>query len=105
GFSTVRQGTAFSIEIYRDETGGVLGPFSAGTVNATYLFTSMEKTFPGEWKVAPALVKGIEGGPFLFWPKVSWGFSQSWELGLQGQLKIGTVPGPLAVVPNRVGVS
>ncbi len=105
GVSTLRQGIAYSIELYRDETGGVLGPFSAGTVNATYLSTSMEKTFPGEWKITPALVKGIEGGPFLFWPKASWGFAPSWEMGLQGQLKLGTVPGPLALVPNRLALS
>jgi len=105
GVSTLRQGIAYSIELYRDETGQVLGDFSAGTVNATYLYTSMEKNFPGEWKITPALVKGIEGGPFIFWPKVSWGFSPSWELELQGQLKIGTVPGPLALVPNRLGLS
>ncbi len=105
GVSTLRQGIAYSVEIYRDETGGVLGDFSAGTVNATYFYTSIEKTFPGDWKISPALVKGIEGGPFLFWPKASWGFEKSWELDVQGQLKIGTVPGPLALVPNRLGLS
>lgn len=105
GFSTLRQGIAYSIELYRDETGGVLGDLSAGTTNATYLFMTMKKEFPGEWKVEPSLVKGIEGGPFLFWPKASWGFAASWELGLQGQFKVGTVPGPLALTPNRLGLS
>ena len=105
GFSTLRQGMSYSIELYRDETGRVLGDLSAGTVNATYLFMTMKKEFPGEWRVEPSLVKGIEGGPFLFWPKASWEFTPSWELALQGQLKIGTVPGPLALVPNRLGLS
>ncbi len=105
GISTVRKSIAYTLEILRDETGTILGGVSAGAPNATYLYTSMEKTFQGDWKISPALVKGFEGGPFLFWPKASWGFAPSWELELQGQVKLGTVPGPLSLVQNRLGIS
>lgn len=105
GFSTVRNEIAYTLELFRDETGNVLGQDSGGAVNDTYLFTSMEKTFTGEWKVTPALLKGIEGGPFLFWPKVSWDFAPPWELAFQGQFRIGTVPGPLSLLQNRCGIS
>lgn len=105
GFSTVRKGIAYTLEMFRDETGSVLGADNPGMGGATYLFTSMEKSFEGEWKITPGLLKGIEGGPFMFWPKVSWGFSPPWVLAFQGQLRIGTVPGPLALIQNRCGVS
>jgi hypothetical protein len=105
GFSTVRKGIAYTLEMFRDETGSVLGADNPGMGGATYLFTSMEKSFEGEWKITPGLLKGIEGGPFMFWPKVSWGFSPPWVLAFQGQLRIGTVPGPLALIQNRVGLS
>jgi len=105
GISTFRKGVGYTLEIFRDETGRILGDASAGLTNATYLFTSMEKTFSDGWKVSPALVKGFEGGPLIFWPKVSWDFSQGWEASCQGQFRIGTVPGPLALAQNRCGVS
>jgi hypothetical protein len=98
GASTIGEGATFVLEAYRDKIGSRLGAFSNGT-------TDGQKSFPGEWKAASAWVKALEGGPLLFWPQLSWGFSPAWELGFQGQIPVGNQPGPLAVFSSRVGVS
>ncbi len=105
GFSTLVSGTKLNLEVFQDSTGMVLGSDSSGTSNAAYLFASVEKTFTGQWKAAPALVKSLGGGPLLFWPKVSWGFAPSLELSLQAQVPLGAGDGLLALNPGRTGLS
>ena len=105
GLSTVRDHTTYNLEVFRDGSGQALGFFSNDSFQATYLFASVEKDFHGEWEVFSGLVKALEGGPLMFWPKVSWRFSPSWELGLQGQFMMGSASGPLALNQTRTGVS
>jgi hypothetical protein len=62
----------------------------------------LERTLGKNWKILPVLVKSMEGGPFLFWPKASWDFAEDWEFGLESQVGIGYSPGPLALNPDRV---
>ncbi len=105
GFSTTHEGVKYSAEILRDETGEILGMFSDSGAQGTYVFLSAEGAFFNQWKAAPALVVPLEGGPFLFWPKVSWDFAPQWELGFQGQMPVGNWKGPLDLYPGRAGIS
>jgi hypothetical protein len=105
GFSTSREGVKYTAEFLRDETGEILGGYSNGLLQTTYAFLSAEGKFFDQWKAAPALVAPLEGGPFLFWPRASWDFEPSWELGFQAQWIIGNWAGPLDLYPGRTGVS
>jgi hypothetical protein len=105
GFSTVSEGTQWTLESFQDPSGAVLGTLSSGVVQGTYLFASAEREFTAQWRFTPALVKAVEGGPFLFWPKVTWRFESSWLLEFQAQLPLGSDPGPLALNPGRAGLS
>jgi hypothetical protein len=105
GLSTSHEGVKYTAEFLRDETGEILGNYSDAISEATYLFMSAEGQFWGQWKAAPALVASFEGGPFLFWPKISWDFEPSWELGFQGQMIIGAWKGPLDLYPGRAGIA
>ncbi len=105
GFSTSHEGVKYTAEFLRDETGDILGGYSNTNSQATYTFLSGEGKFFGQWKAAPALVAPLEGGPFLFWPKVNWDFGPSWELGFQAQWIVGHWEGPLDLTPGRAGIS
>lgn len=105
GFSTSHEGIKYTAEILRDETGDILGAYSDAASQATYVFVSAEGSFFNFWKAAPALVVPLEGGPFLFWPKVSWGFAPQWDLNFQGQILLGNWKGPLDLYPGRAGAS
>lgn len=105
GFSTTHEGIQYSAEILRDETGDILGGYSDVTSQGTYVFVSTEGAFLTQWKASPALVVPLEGGPFLFWPKVSWEFAPQWTLDFQGQILLGNWRGPLDLYPGRAGAS
>jgi hypothetical protein len=105
GFSTSHEGVKYTAEFLRDETGEILGSYSSGLTQVTYAFLSAEGKFFKQWKATPALVAPLEGGPFLFWPKVSWDFEPPWELRFQAQWLIGHWEGPLDLTPGRTGVS
>jgi hypothetical protein len=105
GLSGVFQGTEWTLECLQDGTGEALGTLSTGNLPATYLFASAQRPFTGEWQAQASLVKAVEGGPFLLWPKVSWEFEPRWKLLFQAQWPLGKGPGPLALEPGRTGVS
>ncbi len=105
GFSTNHEGVQYSAEILRDGTGEILGMFSDSGNQGTYVFLKAEGAFFSQWKASPGLVVPLEGGPFLFWPKVGWNFAPQWELGFQGQVLLGNWKGPLDLYPGRAGVS
>jgi len=100
GLSMVKEGSTYKVEVCWDGTGEALGASSTA-----YLFVSVERDFPGKWAMEPALVKGFEGGPFLFWPKVTWDFSPSWAASFQGQFPFGGGSGTLSLNPGRSGIS
>ena len=105
GFSTSHEGVKYTAEFLRDETGEILGNYSNGLSQVTYVFLSAEGKFFTQWKATPELVAPLEGGPFLFWPRLSWDFEPSWKLGFQAQWLIGHWKGPLDLYPGRTGVS
>lgn len=105
GFSTTHEGVKYSAEILRDETGDILGAYSDMTAQGTYVFMSAEGTFFTRWEASPALVVPLEGGPFLFWPKVGWNFGPQWSLDFQAQILLGNWKGPLDLYPGRAGVA
>jgi hypothetical protein len=105
GLSTVHDGMKYTAEVLRDSNGEILGNETDRLPQATYVFLSMTGLLWKEWKVSPALVAPLEGGPVLFWPKLSWGFSQQWEAGFQAQLMMGNWKGPLDLYPGRAGLS
>jgi len=105
GFSTTHEGVQYSAEILRDETGDILGAYSDTGSQGTYVFLSAKGDFFTQWKATPALVVPVEGGPFLFWPKISWDFAPQWELGFQGQMLLGNWKGPLDLYPGRIAGS
>jgi hypothetical protein len=103
GLSTVHDGATYTLEVIRDETGGVLGNFSSVASRGTYISPYFERKFPGGWNLTGALAFALEGGPLLFWPKGSWDFSPSWEWGFQAQVLAGPSQGPLCLIPTRLG--
>ncbi len=105
GVSTSHEGVKYTAEFLRDETGEILGNYSNQVVPATYAFMSAGGSVTGQSKATLALVAPLEGGPFLFWPKASWDFEPSWELGFQAQWLIGAWQGPMDLYPGRTGVS
>jgi hypothetical protein len=105
GFSTSHEGVKYTAEILRDETGEILGDYSDVVGQATYVYMSAEGSFFSRCKASPALVVPLEGGPFLFWPKVSWNFAPQWDLGFQAQVLLGNWKGPLDLYPGRLGLS
>lgn len=105
GFSTTHEGIKYSCEVLRDATGDILGMFSDSGSQGTYVFLSAEDAFFSQWKASPGLVVPLEGGPFLFWPKLTWDFAPQWQAGFQGQILLGNWKGPLDLYPGRAGVS
>ncbi len=105
GVSTSHDGVKYTAEFLRDETGEILGNYSKQVIPTSYVFMTAEGKFLDQWKAAPAFVAPLEGGPFIFWPKVNWDFESSWELGFQAQWLIGAWEGPLDLYPGRTGVS
>lgn len=105
GLSTIKQGTTLKAEFFQDGTGEILGGFSNGTLDAAYLSGSVGRKFPGGWKTELSLVKSVDGGPFLFWPKIQWAFAPQWEAGFQAQILIASGAGPLDLYPGRTGLS
>jgi len=105
GLSTSNEGVKYTAEVLRDETGEILGGYTDQAPPATYVFISAEGKFFEKWKASPAMVLPLEGGPFLFWPKVSWIFEPHWELGFQAQMLLGNWKGPLDLYPGRAGFS
>ncbi len=105
GLSTSHEGVQYKAEFLRDETGEILGNYSDMVTQATYFYLSAEGKISGQWKAIPSLVASFEGGPFLLWPKVSWDFEPSWELGLQAQMILGAWKGPLDLFPGRAGAA
>jgi hypothetical protein len=104
GVSTLRYGVKYTAEVLRDGTGEILAD-DLNDTPGTYLFISAEGTLTPEWKISPAVVGSLEGGPILFWPKINWAFAASWEVGIQAQLPLGEGVGPLEKVPGRAGLS
>lgn len=102
GLSTVLDSSALVLEWLHDGTGEAVGRFSNRAPDADYVFFSWERPLGKNWKILPVLVKSMEGGPLLFWPKVRWDFAEDWEFGLESQVGIGCSPGPLALNPDRV---
>jgi hypothetical protein len=105
GLSTSHEEVKYTAEVLWDETGEILGGYSGQASQATYVFLSAEGKFFGDWKASPALVAAVEGGPFLFWPKLGWNFKPGWELGFQAQALLGNWKGPLDLYPGRAGLS
>ena len=105
GLSTANKGIVYTAEVLRDETGRILGDFSDRLGEATYVYLSAQGSLFTRWKVTPSLVTPLEGGPFLFWPKVSWTFATPWEAAFQAQFPLGNWNGPLDLYPGRAGLS
>jgi hypothetical protein len=105
GLSTLIQGTKLTLEGLQDTTGEALGGWTLGNPNSFYLFASAQRDFSGQWQAAPALVKSLNGGPLLLWPKVSWNLSRVWKLSVQAQLPVGYTQGSLSLYPSRSGLS
>lgn len=104
GVSTLRYGVKYTAEVLRDGTGEILAD-DLNDTPGTYAFASVEGTLTTQWKISPAVVAALDGGPILFWPKISWAFALPWEVGFQAQVPLGNWAGPLEKVPGRAGVS
>jgi hypothetical protein len=105
GLSTTHEGVKYTAEVLRDQTGEILGVYSDQAPPATYVFISAEGKFFEQWQAAPALVAPLEGGPFVFWTKISWAFAPQWQAGFQAQVLLGNWKGPLDLYTGRAGVS
>ncbi|SRR5665213_253680 len=105
GLSTLVQKTKLTLEGLMDATGEVLGGETLGSPDSFYFFASAQRDFSGQWQAAPALVKSLDGGPFLLWPKVSLNLNSAWKLTAQAQWPLGSTGGPLGLVPSRTGLS
>ena len=105
GLSTSHEGVKYTAEVMGDGTGEALGAYSAENTEAAYVFLSADGKFADQWKAQPSFVTALEGGPFLFWPKLSWTFASQWDLGFQAQFLLGNWKGPLDLFPGRGGVS
>jgi len=105
GLSTLVQGTKLTLEGLRDATGEALGGWTSVNPDSFYFFASAQRDFSGQWQASSALVKSLDGGPFLLWPKVSYNLSQSWKLTAQAQWPLGSTQGLLGLTPSRSGLS
>jgi hypothetical protein len=104
GLTTLLEGEKFDLEMLRGPEGDLQGEPSERGAPRSFLFISTEREFGGQWKAHPVLAAPLEGGPLLFWPRLSWAFSGPWELGFQAQWPLEGGGGPLAV-PSREGLS
>lgn len=104
GLSTLVQKTKLTLEGLRDTTGEALGGWASGNPDSFYFFASAQRDFSGQWQAAPALVKSLDGGPLLLWPKVSLNITPAWKLTAQAQWPFGSAGGPLGLVPSRMGL-
>jgi hypothetical protein len=102
GLSTVIDQSALVLEWLDDGTGQAMGSYSNQIAAADYLFFSWQRTVGKNWKILPVLVKSLEGGPFLFWPKAVWNFADQWDFTLESQVRIAYSAGPLALNPDRL---
>jgi hypothetical protein len=105
GLSTLLQGAKLTLEGLRDATGEALGEWTSDNPDSFYLFASAQKDFSGQWQAAPALVKSLDGGPLLLWPKVFLKLDQNWKMTAQAQWPLGSAGGPLGLTPTRSGLS
>lgn len=105
GLSTLVQGTKLTLEGLRDATGEALGGWALTNPDSFYLFASAQKDFSGQWQAAPALLKSLDGGPLLLWPKFFFKLDQNWKLSAQAQWLLGSVQGPLGLIPSQTGFS
>lgn len=105
GLSTANKGIVYTAEVFRDQTGRILGDFSDRLGESTYIYLSAQGSLSTQWKITPSLVTPLEGGPFLLWPKVAWKFASPWEAAFQAQFPLGNWSGPLDLVPGRAGIS
>ncbi len=105
GLSTVQEKITYNLEAFLDGTGSVLGAFSSKPGRVVYLFASVGKDFFTGWKASVGLVKSPVGGPFLFWPKISWAYAESRELDLQCQVPLAVGDGSLDLTTTRMGLS
>jgi hypothetical protein len=105
GVSGLIQGTKFTLEGLQDTTGDALGGWTMDNPNAFYLFASAQRDFSGQWQANPALVKSLNGGPLLIWPKLSWNWNRDWKLTEQAQWPLGATDGALGLYPSRTGLS
>jgi hypothetical protein len=105
GLSTLIQGTKLTLEGLRDATGEALGEWTSADPDSFYLFASAQKDFSGQWQVSPALVKSLDGGPLLLWPKIFLKLDQNWKISAQAQWPLGSASGSLGLIPGRSGLS
>jgi len=105
GVSGLIQGTKLTLEGLQDTNGDALGGWTMGNPNAFYLFASAQRDFSGQWQANLALVKSLNGGPLLWWPKVSWSWNRDWKLTAQAQWPLGATDGALGLYPSRTGLS
>ncbi|HTA77881.1 MAG TPA: hypothetical protein VK791_12090 [bacterium] len=105
GVSSLVQGTKFTLEGLQDTNGDALGGWTAGNPDSFYLFASAQRDFSGQWQANPTLVKSINGGPLLLWPKISWSWNRDWKLTAQAQWPLGATDGALGLYPSRSGLS
>jgi hypothetical protein len=105
GLSTLVQKTKITLEGLRDTTGEALEGATSGNPDSFYLFASAQRDFSGQWQAAAALVKSLDGGPLLLWPKVSLTINPAWKLTAQAQWPLGFAGNPLGLEPSRTGLS
>ena len=91
GLSTLVQKTKLTLEGFRDATGEALGGETSGNPDSFYFFASAQRDFSGQWQAAPALVKSLDGGPLLLWPKVSLTINPAMETHRAGPMAFGIV--------------
>jgi hypothetical protein len=105
GLSTLVQKTKLTLEGLRDATGEALGGWAISNPGSFYFFASAQTDFSGQWQAAPALVKSLDGGPLLLWPKVLLSLNSAWKLTAQAQWPLGSANGSLGLVPSQTGLS
>lgn len=99
--STLIDMTKVSLQCLQDATGGALGPWEEGQPGVFYLFASAQRDLTAQWQAEAAGVQPLNGGPFLFWPKISWAFETNWKLRFQAQWR-STTP---AYAQDQAGLS
>ncbi|HVM32276.1 MAG TPA: hypothetical protein VMU88_04015 [bacterium] len=101
GFSTRWEGGDWCLEWLKDGTGEALASFSTRAPAADYLTLFWRRALDENWVWEPTLVKSLQGGPLLFWPKLTWSFESGWTFGAEGQVGAFFSEGPLAAHPDR----
>ncbi len=89
--STLIDKTKVSLQCLQDATGGALGPWQGSLPGIFYLFASAQRDLTAQWRLEATGVQPLNGGPFLFWPQVSWAFEPEWKLRFQAQWRSSNV--------------